>query len=35
MALTETVRARRGLSPLEFGLLAFSVAMIVLVTVTL
>ena len=35
MALIDFTRARRGLSPIEMGLLAFSVAMIVVVTLTL
>jgi hypothetical protein len=35
MPLIDLTRARRGLSPMELGLLAFSVAMIVVVTLTL
>ena len=35
MPLTDFTHARRGLSALEFGLLAFSIAMIVAITLTL
>jgi Flp pilus assembly protein TadG len=35
MPLTDLTHARRGLSALEFALLAFSIAMIVAITFTL
>ncbi len=35
MPITDFPHARRGLSALELGLLAFSIAMIVAITVTL
>jgi len=35
MPMTDLTHARRGLSALELGLLAFSIAMIVAITLTL